>query len=308
MTSRAEEPRPGLGETGPHRHQRGLGGGGGPARVRRRRGRGRAGPGLDATGEEVDGGGSLMGELQLGPSVGQSAGVAGQPGEEVDPGHAQHRTKAVLPAAHGHVATERPSSEGCVSFVSPTVVARRPSPSIRAVAGSAVGRAAPSRIGPLTTVRAMNEPVRVREVIEADEVPALTAALARLVPQLSRSAAPPSDAEVAEIVASPATRLLVALDAEGDGDSAGALGAMTLVVFRTPTGMRAWIEDVVVDGGARGRGVGETLNRVAMDLAAELGCRTVDLTSRPGREAANRLYQRLGFTPRETNVWRHLLE
>ena len=80
---------------------------------------------------------------------------------------------------------------------------------------------------------------------------------------------------------------------------------MTLVVFPIPTGVRAWIEDVVVDGDARGMGVGEALNLRALDLADELGAKTVDLTSRPSREAANRLYQRIGFVPRETNVYRY---
>jgi ribosomal protein S18 acetylase RimI-like enzyme len=77
------------------------------------------------------------------------------------------------------------------------------------------------------------------------------------------------------------------------------------VVFRIPTGVRAWIEDVVVDDAARGKGVGEALNRAALELAGRLGARTVDLTSRPSREAANRLYQRLGFVARDTNVYRH---
>jgi len=141
--------------------------------------------------------------------------------------------------------------------------------------------------------------VRVREVTDEAEAPALVDAFARLIPQLSRSA-PPPDAEVlAEIIGSEASHLLVA---EDDG---AILGSLTLAVFRIPTGLRAWIEDVVVDGDARGRGVGDTLNRVALDLAAELGCRTVDLTSRPSREAANRLYQRLGFQPRQTNVYRY---
>ncbi len=71
-----------------------------------------------------------------------------------------------------------------------------------------------------------------------------------------------------------------------------------------PTGIRAWIEDVVVDGAARGKGVGDALNRHAIDLAADLGAKTVDLTSRPSREAANRLYKRLGFEQRDTNVYR----
>jgi ribosomal protein S18 acetylase RimI-like enzyme len=83
---------------------------------------------------------------------------------------------------------------------------------------------------------------------------------------------------------------------------------MTLVVFPIPTGVRAWIEDVVVDESARGRGVGEALNLRALDLAEELGARTVDLTSRPSREAANRLYRRLGFVQRETNVYRRTLD
>jgi ribosomal protein S18 acetylase RimI-like enzyme len=50
--------------------------------------------------------------------------------------------------------------------------------------------------------------------------------------------------------------------------------------------------------------VGEALNRFALDIARREGCKTVDLTSRPSREAANRLYERLGFAARDTNVWR----
>ena len=135
----------------------------------------------------------------------------------------------------------------------------------------------------------------------ADEVDdALVAAFERLTPQLSRSSPPPSAEQLAEIVASPATHLLVARDVDGT-----ILGSLTLVLFRIPTGLRAWIEDVVVDEAARGRGVGEALNRFALDVAAERGARSVDLTSRPSREAANRLYRRLGFEPRETNVYRH---
>ena len=85
----------------------------------------------------------------------------------------------------------------------------------------------------------------------------------------------------------------------------GIVGSLTLAVFRIPTGMRAWIEDVVVDSGARGRGVGELLVRAAIGRAAEIGARTVDLTSRPSRADANRLYTNLGFDQRETNVYRY---
>jgi ribosomal protein S18 acetylase RimI-like enzyme len=83
------------------------------------------------------------------------------------------------------------------------------------------------------------------------------------------------------------------------------VGSLTLASFRIPTGLRAWIEDVVVDQGARGAGVGEALLRHALALATGAGARSVDLTSRPSREAANRLYRRVGFKPRETNVWRY---
>jgi ribosomal protein S18 acetylase RimI-like enzyme len=143
--------------------------------------------------------------------------------------------------------------------------------------------------------------VRVREVSDPEEVDDLVAAFARLIPQLSRSAPPPDGAVLGEIVESRATHLLVA----EDPPTGEVLGSLTLCVFRIPTGLRAWIEDVVVDEGARGRGVGEALNLFAIDLAAELGCRTVDLTSRPSREAANRLYQRIGFRARDTNVYRY---
>jgi ribosomal protein S18 acetylase RimI-like enzyme len=143
-------------------------------------------------------------------------------------------------------------------------------------------------------------PVGIEVVEEASEE--LVAALGHLVPQLSSSSPPPTAAELREIVASPATTLLVARDGSGR-----IVGALTLVRFRIPTGLRALIEDVVVDGPARGRGVGEALTRAALRLAEETGARTVDLTSRPEREAANRLYRRLGFRLRETNAYRYEL-
>lgn len=85
------------------------------------------------------------------------------------------------------------------------------------------------------------------------------------------------------------------------------VGLLTLATFRIPTGVRAWIEDVVVDDLARGKGVGEALNRAALVEARLRGAKTVDLTSRPSREAANRLYQRIGFVRRDTNVYRYEL-
>ena len=85
------------------------------------------------------------------------------------------------------------------------------------------------------------------------------------------------------------------------------VGSLTLAMYPLPTGRKAWIDDVVVDGDARGRGVGEALSRAALDEARRRGAKEVDLTSRPTREAANRLYQRLGFVPRDTNVYRFTL-
>lgn len=126
-------------------------------------------------------------------------------------------------------------------------------------------------------------------------------AFQQLIPQLSSSNPPPSKQQLDRIVASNACNLLLARD----GDRI--VGSLTLVVFPIPTGLRAWIEDVVVDGDARGKGVGAKLNQAAIDLAREAGATTVDLTSRPSREAANRLYQRLGFKERETNVYRYQL-
>ena len=139
--------------------------------------------------------------------------------------------------------------------------------------------------------------IRIVEAIGVDD--ALVSVMARLVPQLSRSNPPPDAATLKAIVGSEASVLLLALDEEE-----AVVGCLTLALFRIPTGLRAWIEDVVVDEAARGRGVGEALNREAIGRARAEGATTVDLTSRPSREAANRLYQRLGFEERATNVYR----
>jgi ribosomal protein S18 acetylase RimI-like enzyme len=144
------------------------------------------------------------------------------------------------------------------------------------------------------------DPAAVR-IEEADAVSGeLVEAIARLVGQLSASAQPPSAAALDQIIASPAARLLLARELD-----ARVVGMLTIVLFPIPTGIRAWIEDVVVDQEARGRGVGALLTQAALDLAVAHGARTVDLTSRPGREAANRLYARLGFEQRQTNVYRY---
>jgi ribosomal protein S18 acetylase RimI-like enzyme len=140
-------------------------------------------------------------------------------------------------------------------------------------------------------------PIKVEPVLTAD--PELINAIARLVPQLSSSAALPTAYELETIVESPATTLFVARDADHQ-----IVGSLTLAIFRVPTGVRAWIEDVVVDGSARSGGIGTALVNAAVDVARRAEARTVELTSRPDRVEANRLYQRLGFEQRETNVYR----
>ena len=124
----------------------------------------------------------------------------------------------------------------------------------------------------------------------------------RLVPQLSTSAVLPSHQEIQWMVDSDSSIVFIARDPQADGKI---VGSLTLIVFRIPTGVRAWIEDVVVDESVRGQGVGEALTRAALDEARQRGSKTVDLTSRPSREAANRLYQRMGFVLRYSNLYRY---
>ncbi len=128
----------------------------------------------------------------------------------------------------------------------------------------------------------------------------LVAAIARLMPQLA-TARPPSRAELAEQLASPACVLLVARDPE-------IVGTLSLGVYRSITGLHAWIEDVVVDEAARGRGIGEALTRAGIRAAQALGAHEVNLTSRPSRVAANHLYQKMGFQLRQTNLYRYPIE
>ena len=139
--------------------------------------------------------------------------------------------------------------------------------------------------------------------------PELHEAMGRLLPQLSRSAAPMSEADVERFLSQSSVHLFVfrpdTADAEGNRPI---LGMLSLATFEIPTGVRAWVEDVVVDEAARGQGAGLALVEAAIEHAKTIGARTVDLTSRPTREAANRLYQRAGFQLRETNVYRVTLE
>lgn len=144
----------------------------------------------------------------------------------------------------------------------------------------------------------MSDEIEIATVV-TDE---LVEAFDRLIPQLSSSSPAPGRLGLDAIVADPDSALFVAR-------IGGAIvGTLTLALYRIPTGLKAWIEDVVVDEGARGHGVGEALNRAALDEARRRGAKDVSLTSRPSRAAANRLYQRIGFEQRDTNLYRYRLD
>lgn len=142
----------------------------------------------------------------------------------------------------------------------------------------------------------------VKVEIVSEVTQELVAGLNHLLPQLSTSGTQLSATDVEELVGSSATTIFVARDA------GRIVGSLTLVIFPIPTGRRAWIEDVVVDESARGNGVGEALTKAAIEESRRRHVRSIDLTTRPSREAANRLYSRLGFELRETNVYRFFLE
>ena len=143
--------------------------------------------------------------------------------------------------------------------------------------------------------------VSIRPVTEVTE--SLTDAYRVLIPQLSSSSNPPTGEALQRIIESDSAQILIAEDENGE-----ILGTMTLVIFQIPTGIRAWIEDVVVDSSARGKGIGKKLNLAALELARQAGAKTVDLTSRPARQEANQLYRSIGFAERETNVYRFSFE
>lgn len=143
--------------------------------------------------------------------------------------------------------------------------------------------------------------VSIRPVTEVTE--SLTDAYRVLIPQLSSSSNPPTGEALQRIIESDSAQILIAEDENGE-----ILGTMTLIIFQIPTGIRAWIEDVVVDNSARGKGIGKKLNLAALELAKQAGAKTVDLTSRPARQEANQLYRSIGFAERETNVYRFSFE
>ena len=142
--------------------------------------------------------------------------------------------------------------------------------------------------------------MKIFEVTEYKDI--FLDAVNRLLPQLSSSAEPLTKKDLMKIIESRSTKLLVA------EDNSQISGILTLVFFKIPTGIRAWIEDVVVDDNERGKGVGKLLIQHAMGLAQELGAKTIDLTSHPSRKAANALYKKVGFEIRKTNTYRYKIQ
>jgi ribosomal protein S18 acetylase RimI-like enzyme len=132
----------------------------------------------------------------------------------------------------------------------------------------------------------------------------LVEAFNRLIPQLSSSATIPTRHELEDLVASHCNSVILVRHEDFNNRI---MGTLTLVTFRIPTGVRSWIEDVVVDEAARGKGLGKALTLAALDQARKLGAKTVDLTSRPSREAANHMYQNVGFKLRESILYRFTL-
>lgn len=137
--------------------------------------------------------------------------------------------------------------------------------------------------------------VEIRRITEVSD--ALEEAFARLMPQLSPRLGAPSREELRRVAGSETGELLAAVAGER------IVGVLTLAWYDAPSGRKAWIEDVVVDGAARGRGAGDALVRAAVEHAARIGAGKVMLTSNPAREAARALYRKVGFEEVETTVF-----
>ena len=139
-------------------------------------------------------------------------------------------------------------------------------------------------------------------IATADDAEELHEALQHLVPQLSRSNPPPSLDEVRGMLTHDAVTQFLARR-----DDRSIVGVATLATFPIPTAVRSWVEDVIVDEASNNQGIGRQLIDAMVERARQLGAKTVDLTSRPSREAANHLYQKAGFEVRDTNVYRFTL-
>jgi ribosomal protein S18 acetylase RimI-like enzyme len=126
-------------------------------------------------------------------------------------------------------------------------------------------------------------------------------ATVRLLPQLAPDSPLPGKEHFKRILKSKSTHLFIA---ELDNKIAGIL---TIATYDIPTGIKVWIEDVVVDESLRGKGIGKALMLFSINYAKSLGAESIELTSRPSRVAASQLYQKIGFVIRETNVYKYSL-
>ena len=141
--------------------------------------------------------------------------------------------------------------------------------------------------------------MEIKKITELTEK--VVEAVLKLLPQLASEADLPSKEYLNDIIASDNVHLFMA---ESDGEI---IGMLSIATYKIPTGIKVWIEDVVIDGSQRGKGLGEELMQFAIDYSKTLGARSVGLTSRPSRIAANKLYQKIGFVQYETNVYKYLL-
>ncbi len=141
----------------------------------------------------------------------------------------------------------------------------------------------------------MHPEIHLEQAREASDE--LLTAMQRLMAQLT-AVPPPDMAELDKMLSSSATTLFLARQADET-----IIGMAALTVFRVPSGLKAWIEDVVVDESRRGKGIGESLTVACINHARKLGVSSIHLTSNPARTAANRLYQKLGFKRHETNLY-----
>lgn len=130
---------------------------------------------------------------------------------------------------------------------------------------------------------------------------AMVNAFEKLIPQLSPNSAVPSKSELEDLINCDNTLVILAEEDK-------IIGTLTLVFTKIPTGNKVWIEDVIVDNAARGKGVGEELIRYAIEYVNSKGIKQINLTSTPDKTVANKLYQKIGFIKRETNVYRLTIE
>lgn len=145
-----------------------------------------------------------------------------------------------------------------------------------------------------------NEKIEIREVKQFGQ--RIYTSVLSLLKQLSPDAILPDEAHLNEIIESENSYLFVAELNEQ------IVGMLTVVTYNIPSGMKTWIEDVVVDAELRGKGIGKLLTMHAIEFAKSTGAASIELTSRPSRVSANKLYQEIGFQQRETNCYKLLIK